>query len=379
MRLGVSAALVGGEMVPGDVEVAGGVVRALGVGGGGRGIAVPGFVDLQVNGCGGVDLLGADAAGYARAGGALRAQGTTAYLPTFITAPEGDLVAALRGMPDATPGGPRVLGAHLEGPFLAPGRRGAHPAEHLRAPDPRLLSRLLDPGRIARMTLAPELRGALDLVDVLLARGVAVSAGHSEATAAEAHAAFDRGVSAVTHLHNAMAPGTHREPGLATAALARDDVAITLIADGHHLAPDTIRVAWRAAAGRLALITDAVGDRLAGRHLVAGTGGGEGVEGIEVVGAGGAVGVAGVPRGLSPPRTPDGRLAGSRGTMIEAVRLLHALGAPLPAALQAASTVPARLAGRPDLGRLAPGAPADIAILDDDLEVVRTLVAGRDD
>src|SRR5712692_7255321 len=143
MRLGVEAALLGGELVPGDVEVADGRVVAGGLDGrNGRGIAAPGFVDLQVNGFVGIDFFTADAEGYRRAGEALLACGVTAYQPTFITSPEEELVAALREVP-ANGGRPRILGAHLEGPFIAPGRLGTHPAEDRRDPDPELLERLL--------------------------------------------------------------------------------------------------------------------------------------------------------------------------------------------------------------------------------------------
>src|SRR5215813_10472574 len=141
MKLGVGAALVDGILVQGDVEIADGRVAAIGVGdGSGRGIAVPGFVDLQVNGFGGVDFLDADADGYRRAGEALLETGVTAYLPTLITSPEEDLLAALREVP--APDGesrPRVLGVHLEGPFISPRRLGAHVASARRDPDLALL------------------------------------------------------------------------------------------------------------------------------------------------------------------------------------------------------------------------------------------------
>jgi N-acetylglucosamine-6-phosphate deacetylase len=358
VRLGVEAAVVDGRLVPGDVAVEDGVVSAVGVGigGGGRGIAAPGFVDLQVNGFAGVDLTGADTAGYRHAGEAMLATGVTAFQPTFVTGPEDVVADAVRAMPTEDVG-PRVLGAHLEGPFLSPRKPGAHDPRHLRAPDLALLRRLLDAGRVSHVTLAPELHGAFELIDELLARGVTVACGHTNATAAEAHLAFDRGVRTVTHLFNAMRAGTPRDPGIALAALSRADVAVQLIVDGHHLAPDTVTVAWRAAAGRFALVTDAV---------AAGGGDGEFMLGtVSVHAAGGVV------------RSEDGMLAGSALTMIDAVRNLHALGAPLEEALAAASTVPARIARRDDLGRLAPGAAADIVVVDDRLEVQRVLVEGN--
>ena len=259
MRLGVEAAIVEGELLRGDIEVADGKIVSVGLAPKrGGGIAVPGFVDLQVNGYAGVDFAAADAAGYATAGEALLEGGVTAYQPTLITAPEDSLLAALREVPLGEQAGPRILGVHLEGPFLSPARLGAHPAAARRDPDRELLERLLAAGPVSHMTLAPELPGALELVDLLHARGIVVSCGHTDATAAEAHAAFDRGVGTVTHLFNAMRPLGHRDPGIAGAALVRDDVIVQVILDGHHLARETAQLVWRTAAGRVALVTDAI-------------------------------------------------------------------------------------------------------------------------
>jgi N-acetylglucosamine-6-phosphate deacetylase len=358
MRLGVSAALVGGVVVPGDVEVEDGLLAAFGLpSANGRGLAVPGFVDLQVNGFAGVDFLGADADAYARAGDALLETGVTAFLAAFITMPEAALVDALRGLPGDV-AGPRVLGAHVEGPFLSPARLGTHPPEARRDPDPALLTRILDAGPVRLVTLAPELPGALGLVDLLVARDVVVSCGHSDASAAEAAAAFDRGARAVTHVFNAMRPFSHRDPGIAGAALTHPGVTVQLIADGVHLAREAVLLAWGSARGRVALVTDAV--------AAAGLGDGSYVLGemrIEV-----RDGIA---------RREDGVLAGSAVTMIEAVRNVHRLGIPLEEAVRAASEVPARLLGETTLGRLEVGLPADVVVLDDSLEVVRSLVAGE--
>ena len=354
MRLGVEAALVEGRLVPGDVAVDDGRVTAVGLGGAGRGIAAPGFIDLQVNGFAGVDFLGADAAGYATAGEALVETGVTAYLPTLITSAEAELVAALEAVPDSAPGA-RILGAHLEGPFLAATRLGTHRMAARRDPDPPLMERLLAAGPVTLVTLAPELPGALELIDLLHARGITVSLGHTDATAVEAHAAFDRGVRTVTHVFNAMRPMLHRDPGVVGAALVRPEVVVQAIVDGIHLDPDVVRLLWRVAAGRMSLVTDAI----------AGAGLGDGTYAlgeIEIVVSDDVV------------RREDGVLAGSALTMVEAVRNLVAIGAPLEQALEAASTVPARILGLPQLGRLAPGGPADVVVLDDSLEVVRTLV-----
>ena len=361
MRLGVEAAVVDGELVPGDVELSDdGTLAGYGLASAnGRGVAAPGFVDLQVNGFGGVDLLEADTDGYRRAGEALLETGVTSYLPTFISAPEDDLVAALAAVPVIAEG-PRILGVHLEGPFLAPSRLGTHPPEARRDPDPALLERLLAAGPIRLVTLAPELAGADALIELLHDHGITVSCGHTNATAEEAEAAFELGVRTVTHLFNAMRPFRHRDPGIAGAALARDDVIVQIILDGVHLAPETARIVWRAATGRLALVTDA----FAG----AGTGmsnGSYSLGSLEVTFRDGVV------------RGPDGVLAGSMLTMIDAVRNLHALGVPLAQALEAASTVPARVVGISTVGRLDAGLPADVVVLDDNLRIARVFVGGE--
>jgi N-acetylglucosamine-6-phosphate deacetylase len=209
------------------------------------------------------------------------------------------------------------------------------------------------------MTLAPELEGADEIIDLLLRRGVTVSCGHTDATADEANAVFGRGVRTVTHLFNAMRPLRHRDPGIAGAALAREDVVVQIILDGVHLADETARLVWRAAAGRVALVTDAV----------SGAGVQEGsysLGGFEVKIRDGVV------------RGPDGQLAGSVLTMIEAVQNLHALDVPLAQALEAASTVPASVLGQPDVGRIVPGASADLVVVDDNLRIERVLVGGQE-
>jgi N-acetylglucosamine-6-phosphate deacetylase len=358
MRLGVEAALVRGELVPGDVEVEDGVVVGVGLPNGARGrIAVPGFVDLQVNGYGGVDFLSASTADYETAGAALLEGGVTAYQPTFITAPESVLVEALRAIP-ANGATPRVIGAHVEGPFLSPERLGTHPREHRRDPDLALLERLLEAGQVTECTLAPELPGADALVRRLLERDVVVSAGHTNATAAQAHAAFDLGVSTVSHLFNAMRPFSSRDPGIVGVALTRRDVYVQMIVDGHHLADETVRLIWAAAGGRVALVSDATAG-------AAGDGGTYQLGDIEIEVSDGV------------PLREDGVLAGTVLTMIDAVRNLHALGIPFEDAIGAATSVPARILGRSDLGVLEPGGRADLVVLDDRLEIVGVLCGGE--
>jgi N-acetylglucosamine-6-phosphate deacetylase len=360
MRLGVEAALVGGQFVPGDVEIVEGVVtRYSRARAGGHGLAVPGFVDLQVNGFAGVDFLETDAEGYRRAGRALLATGVTSYQPTLITSPEAMIVAALAEVPGGHElGQPRILGVHLEGPFLSAERIGTHPLEWRRDPDPALLDRLLGAGRIRHVTIAPELPGAGELIDMLLTRGMSVSFGHSDATVEQANAGFDRGVRTVTHLFNAMRPLTHRDPGIAGTALMRDDVIIQIIADGVHVDLDIIKLVWRVKADRVALVTDAL----------SATGMGDGIYALGDVEIEVRDGVA---------RGPGGMLAGSVLTMIGAIRNLCAIGATLEQAVAAATSVPASVIGARTVGRLDVGRPADIVVLDDNLEIRRVLVGGE--
>jgi N-acetylglucosamine-6-phosphate deacetylase len=212
-------------------------------------------------------------------------------------------------------------------------------------------------GPVTTMTVAPELPGGLELVGALAARGIVVHIGHTDADAAIAHAAFDRGARALTHIHNAHRRFRPRDPGPSAVALVRPDVTVTIIVDGVHLAPETAASAWLAARDRLCLISDAI--------AAAGVGDGEYAIGqLTVYVADGAC------------RLANGTLAGSILTMDRAVRELVALGASPAQAVYAATAAPARLLGRDDLGILRPGGRADVAVLDDGLEVVRTIVDG---
>lgn len=358
MRLGVARAVVDAAIVEGDVEVEDGRVTALGVSpAGANGLAVPGFVDIQVNGFAGVDFANAGPEDYAAAGEALAATGVTAYQPTLITLPETHTIDALAAVPSSGPG-PRIIGMHLEGPFLSPERAGAHDASSMLDPDSAMAERFLAAGPVTTMTLAPERPGAIALIELLVRRGVMVSCGHSDATADEAHAAFDAGATAVTHLFNAQRPFGHRDPGIAGAALSRPDVTVSIIVDGFHLADETVRLAM-AAPAPVALITDAI----------AATGRPDGTYPLgdrEVTVTNGRAQLA------------DGTLAGSVLTMDAAVRNLVDIGVDLPIAIEAATAVPARTVRRDDLGRLAVGGAADIAVLSDDLMVERTLMGGTE-
>jgi N-acetylglucosamine-6-phosphate deacetylase len=365
LRLGVSAALIDGELVTGDLTIEDGVVTAAGVEPAGRsGIAVPGFVDLHINGIAGVDFLTAGPDDYRRAGEALARTGVVAYQPSFVSSAPWAYAEPLESAQEAAtrervPGLPLIAGVHLEGPFLSPGWPGAHDPRHLRLPDVRLAERLVAGGPVTMMTLAPELPGALELVEWLARRGIVVSCGHSDADAAQTHIAYDRGARSITHIHNAHRRWRPRDPGIAGAALVRPDVAVQAIVDGVHLARESAYAIFLAAGRRFCLVTDATEAAMldAGEYEL----GGRPVRLRDGV-----------------VRLPDGTLAGSVLTMDQALRNLVASGAALADAVHAASTAPARLLGREDLGALRPGAPAHLAVLDDELRVRRTLVAGVD-
>ena len=362
-----------GVLAPGYLTVSGGLIAE--VGGGlppsppdlelRTGVLVPGLVDLQVNGYYGVDLADCDPDGWALVARRLPETGTTAFLPTFITAPVATLAAALRSAQKiagaATPGA-RLLGVHLEGPFLSPARAGAHRRDWMVPPSPEAVAELLDAGHgvLRLMTLAPETDGALAAVAALVAAGVVVSLGHSDATADQVAAAADEGARMVTHLFNAQRGLHHREPGVVGQALTDHRLTSGLVVDLRHVSAAACAIAFAAAPGRICLVTDAVASAgmPPGRYLL----GGQPTE---------------LPPGGGAPVRPDGTLAGSALRMDLAVANAVAVGLGLAEAVAAASRIPSDLIGRPDLGRLATGAPADLAWLGDDLRTQATWVAGK--
>jgi N-acetylglucosamine-6-phosphate deacetylase len=358
-RLGVAAAFVRGALVKGDVSISDGFVSAIGLSGSGRGLAIPGLVDLQVNGYAGFDVLTANADELEELAAALSRDGVVAYQPTLISGPEAETVAAIQRLAEARQrslSGARILGIHLEGPFLSPARAGAHPAEYLRAPDVALLERLLSAGPVTAVTLAPELAGALELIELCVRRGVAVWLGHSEASAKEARRAFSAGAVAVTHLFNAMSPISARDPGLAGAALTTRGVAVQLIADGVHVSDELVRVAFAAAAGRCSLVSDAV--------AAAGV-----PDGTYRLGESTIV----VSGGIS--RRSDGTLAGSTARLANGLAHLGSLGLDPADAVAAVTERPARRVGA--VASLDPGGTADLLVVDDELALQQVLVGGQ--
>lgn len=323
------------------------------------GLLCPGFIDLQINGAFGADV-GCDPRTVATLSAKLPSTGVTSYLPTLISSPSElyePFLAALEH--DGPKPGARVLGAHLEGPFLAPSRKGAHDAANLRPVDTGSLRRLLGLGRVRVMTLAPELTRAREAIELLREEGTVASAGHTEATYEEVLAAVDAGLELGTHLYNAMSAMGHRAPGAVGALLASERVRVGVVPDGVHVHKGALRVAYRIKGPEnLFLVTDAMaaagmppGDyELGGRRVRLDDG---------------AV------------RLPDGTLAGSALTMDLAVRnAAKLLGIPTRDAVRMATETPADVLGMRGKGRIVPGADADLALLAPDGAVEETVVAG---
>jgi N-acetylglucosamine-6-phosphate deacetylase len=241
------ATLIGGEHRDGGVDwlrVEDGVIAELGRGRPpgpsielGDGWLVPGFVDLHVHGGGGASFQDDDPA---VAVAFHRAHGTTTLLASLVSAPVDDLVAAVARLAAASTEG-LVAGVHLEGPWLAASRTGAHAPEALGPPDPRQVLRLLEAGPVRMVTLAPELPGALDAIRALRAHDVVVAVGHTDATYEQTLAAIAAGATVGTHLFNAMAPLHHRASGPVLALLEDPTVVVELVVDGAHLHPAVVR------------------------------------------------------------------------------------------------------------------------------------------
>jgi N-acetylglucosamine-6-phosphate deacetylase len=322
----------------------------------------PGFIDLQINGAFGCDFTDQPPTIWEVAA-KLPRFGVTSFLPTIITSPVDTIREAQRVLQSGPPpgfAGAAPQGLHLEGPFLNPAKNGAHPARDMRLPDVDLAAEWRPATGVRLVTLAPELPGALEVVRLLRSQGVTVSAGHSLATFAEAQAGFRAGITLGTHLFNAMPPLNHRSPGLVGALLASPEVGVGLIADGLHVHPALVALAWKAKApGALLLVTDAMaalGEPPGSYQL--------GDKRVLVDG--------------DSARLPDGTLAGSLLAMEAALRNLVAYsGCSLLEAVRCATATPAKAAGLAEVGQLRPGAAADLVLLTGAGEVAATLVGGR--
>lgn len=348
--------------VPTGGRIPTGAARALDLGG--RWLA-PGFLDLHVHGGGGAEFMTPDPDARRQAARFHARHGTTGLLATTVSAPPPVLAEAVRvlGASAGRPtGGARILGIHLEGPFLAPARAGAQDPRAIRDPDPAEFDRLYDAagGWVRLLTLAPERPGALDLVRRAAARGVVPAAGHTDAGYDRVAAAVEAGLRHATHTFNAMRGLHHREPG-ALGAVLDLPVSCEVIADGHHVHPAAVRLLYRVKGpAATVLVTDAT--------AAAGMPDGEyrlGPLAVRVTGGRAAL--------------PGGALAGTTLTLDAAVRnAVTILGVTPAQAVRMASAAPARVLGLGRrFGRIAPGGAADLVVLEPDLQVWGTMVAGR--
>jgi N-acetylglucosamine-6-phosphate deacetylase len=319
---------------------------------------IPGFIDLHVHGGGGRDVMeGGDAVQVIAAMHARH--GTTSLLATTMTAPQEDIVAALKAIGSACaarrPGAARILGVHLEGPYINPGKLGAQP-DYARAANLAEVQQLGGYAPMRLITVAPEMDGHLQLVRELADAGIRVQIGHTTGSYDDGVAALAHGAAGFTHLFNAMNPLHHRAPGMVGAALAHADYA-EIIPDLLHVHPGAIKVALRAIP-HLYCVTDSTaatgmpdGDYMLGRQLVH--------------------------KCLGGVRLPDGTLAGSTLTMDQALRNLVGIGLDLADASKRVSTNAANYLGETERGRLAPGCFADIVVLDRSLQIKAVYIEGE--
>jgi N-acetylglucosamine-6-phosphate deacetylase len=327
----------------------------------------PAFFDAHFHGAKGHDVMEATPEAFAAIGSFLASRGAGSFLATTVTAPLDATLHSLEGLAKlvaqpAVEGQARAIGIHLEGPFLSHTKRGVQPEEHLLAPDIAVFDQLFEAaeGQVRLMTLAPELPGAVELTAHATARGVRVSLGHSNATAAETLAAIAAGAASATHTFNAMRPLDHREPGILGVVLTDDSLFAELICDGIHTAPEAVKLWWKAkGAERAILVTDA----MSATGMPDGT---YQLGGFPVEVAGGRAMARGV-------------LAGSVLTLDRALtNFIEFTGAPLEEALRLLTVNPATMVGLGDrAGSATVGQPASLVAVDRVGRLVGSVVNGQ--
>jgi N-acetylglucosamine-6-phosphate deacetylase len=338
-------------------------------------IVVPGFIDLHIHGAAGHDLMEGTPDAISAAGTYLARHGTTSYLATTVTASLERTLHAAKGLSEIVRqshsshgdsdkiAGAQPLGIHFEGPFLNIKKRGAHPASQIQKPSTDTLARMLDAaGSVARvLTLAPELEGSLAVLEAARSRGLRIGIGHSNATFEEAERAIAAGATHAVHVFNAMRPFAHRDSGIIGAVLTDDRISAELICDGVHVEGPAIRLLVKSKGLQRVIL---VSDSLSGAGMPDGN---YRLGNFTVHVAGGVC------------RTVEGNLAGSTITLDAAVRNLASFtGFSYQACLPCATFNPAKLLGlEKQKGAIAPGADADLAILDRNFYVTQTYVRGR--
>ena len=327
----------------------------------------PGFIDLHVHGALGSDTMEASAEAFRSICDFHASGGTTSLLLTTATAPLDEIVKVLQAVRDFRSAISPIVGVHVEGPFISKAKAGAQRTEFIQDPSPVAMRQLLEHADVLkRVTIAPELPGALEAIEIFHARGISVSGGHSDAWDEDARAAFDRGMRSVTHTFNCMSSarrrGVYRVAGLLEFALSEPDMSCELIADCHHVSPTLMKMLYRAKGPhRICLVTDAT----------AGAGLPEGSQfalfGKDCIVENGVCLLA-----------DHSALAGSAARMIDLVRkMVREVNVPLNEAIAMATENPARAIGLETKGRLIVGADADLVVLSPQLDVVRTFRCGE--
>jgi N-acetylglucosamine-6-phosphate deacetylase len=334
-------------------------------------IVVPGFVDIHIHGAGGHDVMSSTDEALATVTRTVARHGTTSILATTVTAPPDETRKSLEEIsrylsspanvqPPESPAA-EIVGIHLEGPFISLSRRGVHPAGAIAKPSITLLDRYLEcaGGKVKILTLAPEVPGALELVERAYARGVVVALGHTDATYEQARTAIFRGARHAVHVFNAMRPFSHRETGVLGAVLTDSNVTAEVIADGVHVDDPALR---------LLLVLKGPGLVILASDGTAATGMKDGtyrLGSFDVIVSGGVC------------RNREGKLAGSTLTLDRAVQHMVRLGVPLLEAVGMATLNPARRVGLESRkGVIAPGADADLVFLTPELKVARVCTRG---
>ncbi len=327
----------------------------------------PGFIDLHVHGALGRDTMEASPEAFRSICEFHASGGTTSLLPTTATAPLSEIVKVLQAVRDSRSAITPVVGVHVEGPFISKAKAGAQRAEFIQDPAEAAVRQLFEYGDVLkRVTIAPELPGALEAIEVFHARGINVSGGHSDAWDEDARGAFDRGMRSVTHTFNCMSSsrrrGVYRVAGLLEFALSEPDISCELIADGHHVSPTLMKMLYRAKGPRkICLVTDAT----AGAGLPDGSQ--FGLFGKDCI----------VENGVCRLADHSG-LAGSAARMIDLVRMMvREVNVPLSEAITMATGNPARAIALETKGRLIVGSDADLVVLSSQLDVVRTYHHGE--
>lgn len=322
----------------------------------------PGLIDLHVHGAVGVDFMDGDPEGIRKIAGFLLREGVTRFLATTMTEKKERILAAVRAVVSASCALPSLLGVHLEGPYLSQGKRGAHHSSFVRPPDVQEMEEFLEAGDglVKRVTIAPEVEGALAMVAWLSSLGILVSLGHSEADYATGLRSYFSGARLITHVFNGMEPLHHRKPNLLAFALGFEGMWVEVIADGVHIAPEILQILFTCKPHRVIVVSDAI--RAAGMEDGTYELGGE-----EITVEGGIA------------RTSSGSLAGSTVSLRRSLyNLWRLFGFPLPYLASLGSLYPAKLLGMESiLGSLEKGKKADIVVFDEAFNVKSVFLEGK--